>query len=532
MPISYFVPDTISAVANLASGFAWAANHGADVINCSWGDHLQYTWLHSTLLESSIRDALDNGRSKKGCVIVFSTGNENYMQIEYPARVFPEILTVGAISSDSLRWQDTSPYAGSNFGNELDVVAPGNDIYTTYGNNYAWATGTSFAAPYVSGIAGLMLSVNPYLTRQEVTDTIESTAVKVGNTHGTNYIYETTQGRPNGKWDFEMGYGLVDAYAAVMEAKKIHIRGPEVMCDTAKYYLISPSQPGETVSWSVHNGEMFNPYYSIIGPDDQDTVLIGCVDIADPLLLGNGDGMREWEIPNPNNPGDHFIDRSKFLSVTISDGTTSETYTKDLHHATSVTPIISASDTAHIWQGGTQRTFTITNCNLIPDSLLRWTVKNIMVDIFHPLARPHIIIQQYSGRTLSYETINIPSSRPSNMSIHIWATNLAGSCGEKESDQMTFVVVSSMHLLASIDDNYLNISILQGADDFQNRSAARLNENSSYTLELNHSIYGNMRVQPVYSTTEQVPISGLPSGVYVLSLRENGNIVAQTKINL
>ena len=94
------------------------------------------------------------------------------------------------------------------------------------------------------------------------------------------------------------------------------------------------------------------------------------------------------------------------------------------------------------------------------------------------------------------------------------------------------LVVSSMHLLASIDDNYLNISILQGADDFQNRSAARLNENSSYTLELNHSIYGNMRVQPVYSTTEQVPISGLPSGVYVLSLRENGNIVAQTKINL
>ena len=69
------------------------------------------------------------------------------------------------------------------------------------------------AAPHVAGIAALVLSVDSTLTGQQVRDIIESTAQKVGG-----YAYESISGRPNGTWHEQMGYGLVDAYAAVLAA--------------------------------------------------------------------------------------------------------------------------------------------------------------------------------------------------------------------------------------------------------------------------------------------------------------------------
>lgn len=74
--------------------------------------------------------------------------------------------------------------------------------------------GTSSACPHVAGVAALILSVNPNLTQKEVATIIEKTARKVGG-----YSYSTVSGRPNGTWHTEVGYGLIDAYAAVMEAQ-------------------------------------------------------------------------------------------------------------------------------------------------------------------------------------------------------------------------------------------------------------------------------------------------------------------------
>lgn len=506
IPISYSINNQSMVAENLAAGFGWAVNHGADVINCSWGDRLIYTWLHSSVLESAIQNALINGRNGKGCVVVFAAGNENSQQLDYPAYVFADILTVGAMKSTNTRWESSS------WGVDLDIVAPGHNILTTdvfQDQPYTTVSGTSVAAPHVSGIAGLILSINPYLTQKEVSDIIESTAQKVGG-----YAYTDTIGRPNGTWHREMGYGLVDAKAAVKKARSLYIQGPDYVCDTAKYYLIHPSSAGLTVQWNVINELNANPLFSIVGPSNQDTVVITYTNLA-----GSRDVM-------DNRP---ISDDRSYVTVSLTQGyNLPVTYSRDLNYTYSIKPNISASNTAIIWRPTTQRTFTITNCPLVPDSALKWTVQRIVAHTF-PNFTPVVQTNYFYGRTLTYTA---PSSGQLTQrdSLFIYATNLAGDCGSIESDTLLFIITNQHHLLVSPGDiGLLNVMITEGMDGTQYVPAI-LNEGSEYVLELTNSIYGNKRTKQVQSANEQVNIEGLLPGVYVLLLKENGEVIAQEKV--
>jgi len=216
---------------------AWY-NAGANILSNSWGGGSS-----SAAVTNEINDAFTLGN----CVIVFSAGNYN-SEVLFPGNL-PNVIAVGAMSPCGERKRSShllsnvaayvSPdpqgvscdgveYWGSDYGQELDVVAPGvfiptTDVHTDVGYNYGkfeldyddydythWFSGTSAACPHVAGIAALMLSVNPSLTNQEVKNMIEKTTRKVGG-----YNYQITLGRPNGTWNEEMGYGLVDAYRAV-----------------------------------------------------------------------------------------------------------------------------------------------------------------------------------------------------------------------------------------------------------------------------------------------------------------------------
>lgn len=213
--ISHSFTNFATLSGHLAIGMSWAYQNGADVISNSWGDMDSLGGnFGSTLLENAITNAITLGRNGKGTVVVFSTGNED-RYLRYPAIMMPDILAVGAINSAGNRWVNSS--LGSNYGTLLDVMAPGVNILSTIPNNGTNSlSGTSQAAPHVAGVAALVLSVNPDLTGQQVRDIIEHTAKKI---HQNNpYSYAPTAGRPNGDWDDQMGYGLVDAYDAVMEA--------------------------------------------------------------------------------------------------------------------------------------------------------------------------------------------------------------------------------------------------------------------------------------------------------------------------
>lgn len=223
MAISMSGSDTRT---KMADAFRFAADNGCSVISCSWSSSSP-----STILDDGISYALANGRNGLGCVIVFSSGNKNLSHPNYPANSNDSIIVVGAISPCGERKSPTSCDRegwGSHYGDKLDVMAPGVLIPTTdtitidgyHSVDYKMRfNGTSSACPHVAAIAGLVLSVNPQLTAKQVADIIESTAQKVGG-----YDYTTTEGRPNGTWNFEMGYGLVDAYAAVLAAKTKYIQ--------------------------------------------------------------------------------------------------------------------------------------------------------------------------------------------------------------------------------------------------------------------------------------------------------------------
>ena len=96
----------------------------------------------------------------------------------------------------------------SNYGKQLDVLAPGFQIYSTIpNNNMGYMNGTSMAAPQVSGLAALILSLNPCLTMKEVTEIICESTQKVS----TNY----TQNKDYGTWNNQYGYGLINVEAAL-----------------------------------------------------------------------------------------------------------------------------------------------------------------------------------------------------------------------------------------------------------------------------------------------------------------------------
>jgi hypothetical protein len=118
---------------------------------------------------------------------------------------------------------------------------------------------------------------------------------------------------------------------------------------------------------------------------------------------------------------------------------------------------------------------------------------------------------------------------PDTLTIN--ATNLDGACGPAQSNiSFQFIVIPrKWRLIGHEDGELLLISISEETGE-QQRSPAHLDEDSEYTLELWHSLSGSIRTQRAFGTNEQMSIRGIPQGVYVLLLKANGNIVANTKV--
>ncbi|WP_410768009.1 S8 family peptidase [Fontibacillus sp. BL9] len=172
---------------SVAQGIIWATDHGAKVINMSLGNYADAQFLHEAIKYAYDRDV----------VLIAATGNDNTERPGYPA-AYPEVLSVSATDYHLQR------ASFSNYGDYVDVMAPGESIASTYPDNqYAALSGTSMASPHVSALAALIRSVNPDLKNTEVMDIIRTSVIDLGDSGHDKYF----------------GYGQIDVFSALEAAR-------------------------------------------------------------------------------------------------------------------------------------------------------------------------------------------------------------------------------------------------------------------------------------------------------------------------
>ncbi len=170
MPVKVLNAGAGGTFANAAAGIIWAADHGAHIINLSLGGSSDSQVFH---------DAIDYAYNK-GVMLIASSGNNGSGFILYPAR-YPNVMAVGATNSSNV-------LAGfSNYGAELDVVAPGVNIYSTGINSYYYNSGTSMAAPFVTGLASILRGIPGSGSPANLAWAIKSTALDLGAAGRDNY---------------------------------------------------------------------------------------------------------------------------------------------------------------------------------------------------------------------------------------------------------------------------------------------------------------------------------------------------------
>lgn len=231
---------------DIGKAIVWASQR-ADVLSCSWGGG-----SYSQDIVNAIDTARTFGRGGKGCIVIFSSGNDydnGRHYVNFPANV-DGVLTVGAIDNMGYVWNY------SQRGAELDLVAPsgnGNsssDIVTTdrmgnigyqisgNWNYYENFGGTSAACPQVAGVAALMLSSDPNLTEQQVRNVLKKTCRNL-----SGYTYNEY------RWNSDVGYGLVDAGAAV-SCVASYIFGDNSVYDH-EVYSVEHLVENMSVAWSL-----------------------------------------------------------------------------------------------------------------------------------------------------------------------------------------------------------------------------------------------------------------------------------------
>jgi len=172
-------------VSDVIAGIKWSITNGMQVISMSFG---------STSDSQALHDECDKAYNA-GIVLVAAAGNDGPGEntVNYPAK-YSSVIAVGATDENDnvADWSSRGP--------ELELTAPGVNIYSTYkGSTYGTLSGTSMACPHVTGTVALILSKNPSLNPSEVRGILQETAVDLGRSG----------------YDSTYGYRRVNAYAAV-----------------------------------------------------------------------------------------------------------------------------------------------------------------------------------------------------------------------------------------------------------------------------------------------------------------------------
>jgi subtilisin family serine protease len=189
MPVKVLDSHDSGSSYNVAAGINWAVAHGAKVINLSLG---------ASSGIAALQTAVDNAWAA-GVIVVAASGNSNG-PVLFPA-AYSHAIAVGSVNSSGVK------SSFSSYGPELDVMAPGEGVIGAYctcaghAGGYATGSGTSFAAPHVAGVVGLMISAG-ITDKSQIISRLESTATDIGAAG----------------YDQRTGWGIVNATNAITGA--------------------------------------------------------------------------------------------------------------------------------------------------------------------------------------------------------------------------------------------------------------------------------------------------------------------------
>jgi subtilisin family serine protease len=167
-----------------AAAIDYAVQNGANIINLS---------IYANNKPPSYFESAVNRAVEQGVIVVGIAGNEAASEVSYPGKL-PSVIAVSAV--------DRSNHLASfsNHGREIEIASPGEKITSLFpGGIVGTSSGTSFAAPFVSGTLALILSAHPQMTGPQALSILKGTAIDLG-----------TKGH-----DWYFGHGLVNAGFAV-----------------------------------------------------------------------------------------------------------------------------------------------------------------------------------------------------------------------------------------------------------------------------------------------------------------------------
>lgn len=162
-----FVPIRVgngTAILYGYEGIVYAADLGCDIVNCSWG---------SQGFSAYGQDVINYATFNKNTLVVAASGN-NGLEVNFYPAAYENSLAVGSVNATD----EVSSF--TNYGYFVDILAPGQSIYSTvYEGGYNYNTGTSMAAPVVSGAAALVKSYYPQLTPMQLIQRLKTTSLNV-----------------------------------------------------------------------------------------------------------------------------------------------------------------------------------------------------------------------------------------------------------------------------------------------------------------------------------------------------------------
>lgn len=225
IPVKCSHNNTFSTIVDYGyEGIIYAVKAKAKIISCSWGNSGGFSQTEQYVIDYAWN---------RGCLIFASAGNINSTTPNYPG-AYNHVYCVASVESNDVK------STISNYGTWVDISAPGSNILSTTpytsSPNYLSYSGTSMSTPLVSGLAALMLSKSPNMTRSDVLHCISSTAANIYTLAGNSAFITGNL----------LGAGRLDA-AAAMSCAATYSALPPV----ANFYAFLPSTcPNTPVSFT------------------------------------------------------------------------------------------------------------------------------------------------------------------------------------------------------------------------------------------------------------------------------------------